>query len=124
LREEPAIRDQRIFIPDTTIGFPVTRGVTFLLTSTWADALPRMPVVAPVSDSIRLPIPIPPQAVALQGLRIGKGSHRADLPCFLAYCDQEGSIHEVRIGFLEMIEILDYLNETGQSLPLRVRFDS
>lgn len=83
-----------------------------------------MPVVAPVSDSIRLPISIPPQAVALQGLRIGKGGHRVDLPCFLAYRDREGAVHEVRIGFQEMIEILDYLNEIGQSLPLRVRFDS
>jgi hypothetical protein len=77
-----------------------------------------------VSDSIRLPISIPPQAVALQGLRIGKGGYRVDLPCFLAYCDRDGAIHEVQIGFQEMIGILNYLNETRQSLPLQVRFDS
>jgi hypothetical protein len=77
-----------------------------------------------VSDSIRLPISVPPHAVELQGLRIGKGGYRVDLPCFLTYCDREGSIHEVRIGFLEMIEILDYLNQTRQNLPLQVRFDS
>ena len=66
----------------------------------------------------------PPEAVALEGLRIGKGGHRPDLPCFLTYSDRDERIHEIAIGFAEMIAILNYLNETRQCLPLRIRLDS
>lgn len=75
-------------------------------------------------DPIRLPASIPPQAVVLQGLRIAKGPHRADLPCYLTYSDRDGLAHEIAIRFQEMLEILNYLNEIGQNLPFKVRYDS
>ena len=84
----------------------------------------QKPGLAKVSGSNPVPVRIPPEAVALEGLRIGKGGHRPDLPCFLTYSDRDERIHEIAIGFAEMIAILNYLNETRQCLPLRIRLDS
>lgn len=67
---------------------------------------------------------MPPSAVVLQGLRIAKGGRRADLPCFLSYRDRGGAIHEIPIRFEEMVDLLNFLNETRQTLPFTLRHDS
>lgn len=77
-----------------------------------------------MGEPIRLPNSIPPQAVALQGLRIAKGGQPSDPPCFLAFHDRDGVMHEVRIPFRDMLEILNFLNETGRTFPLQVRYDA
>lgn len=60
----------------------------------------------------------------MQGLRIAKGGLPSEPPCFLAYHDREGALHEVQIPFRDMLGILNFLNETGRTFPLQVRYDA
>lgn len=113
-----------ISMSDTTIGCGGARGVPYANGRLVPDGLTWISVLARVKDTSSLPVAMPPEAVTLQGLRIGKGGHGPDLPCFVGYSDRHGEVHEFAISLAEMLAIVNYLNETRQCLPLRVRLDS
>lgn len=67
-----------------------------------------------------LPDAVPPQAAAIQGLRIRIDDHLREAECYLKYTDPSGDVLEARISLDQASEFLQWLQLNKLKVPFNV----